>query len=72
MNGQQHGEPAQRAAALVQIVDQEQPRMRRVAGADGDAAGEQKARELRAEVDAYRDLSTALALDARKPAGSAR
>jgi hypothetical protein len=72
INGQQQGGPAQLAATLVQIVDQEQPRVRRVACADGDAAGEQKAREPRAEVDAYRDLSTALALDAREPSGSAR
>ena len=64
MNGQQQGDPTKFAAALVQIVDQEQPPLRWVAGADAVAGVEQKAKDLLAQVDAYRYLSTSLALDA--------
>jgi NAD(P)-dependent dehydrogenase (short-subunit alcohol dehydrogenase family) len=62
MNGQQEGDPAKLAAALVQIVDQDDPPVRWVAGADAVASVEQKARDLLAQVDAYRDLSTSLAI----------
>jgi NAD(P)-dependent dehydrogenase (short-subunit alcohol dehydrogenase family) len=72
MNGQQQGDPAKLAAALVQIVDQEHPPLRWVAGADAVAAVEQKARDLLAQVDAYRDLSTSLAIDERQPVEGAR
>jgi NAD(P)-dependent dehydrogenase (short-subunit alcohol dehydrogenase family) len=51
-------------AALVQIVDQEEPPERWVAGADAVAAVEQKAHALLAQVAAYRELSTSLAVDA--------
>ena len=64
MNGQQQGDPAKLAAALVQIVDQDDPPLRWVAGADAVAAVEQKAKDLLAQVDAYRGLSTSLALEA--------
>ena len=49
-------DPAKLAAALVQIVDQDNPPVRLVAGADAVAAVEQKARDLLAQVDAYRDI----------------
>src|SRR5437762_1419709 len=62
MNGKQEGDPAKLAAALVQIVDQDNPPVRWVAGADAVAAVEQKARDLLAQVDAYRDISTSLAI----------
>jgi NAD(P)-dependent dehydrogenase (short-subunit alcohol dehydrogenase family) len=64
MNGRQQGDPAKFAAALVQVVDQEQPPLRWVAGADAVAGVEQKAKDLLEQADAYRDLSTSLALDA--------
>jgi hypothetical protein len=64
MNGQQQGDPAKLAAALVQTVDQEEPPERWVAGAHAVAAVEQKAHDLLAQVAAYRDLSTSLAVDA--------
>jgi hypothetical protein len=64
MNGQQQGDPAKLAGALVQIVDQDDPPLRWVAGADAVAIVERKARELLAQVDAYRELSTLLAFDA--------
>jgi NAD(P)-dependent dehydrogenase (short-subunit alcohol dehydrogenase family) len=62
MNGTQEGDPAKLAAALVQLIDQDDPPARWVAGADAVAAVEQKARDLLAQVDAYRDLSTSLAV----------
>jgi NAD(P)-dependent dehydrogenase (short-subunit alcohol dehydrogenase family) len=64
MNGRQPGDPAKFAAALVQIVDEEDAPLRWFAGADAVAGVEQKARDLLAQVDAHRDLSTSLALDA--------
>jgi len=45
------------------LIDQEQPPLRWVAGADAVATVEHKATELLAQVDAYRDLSSALAFD---------
>jgi NAD(P)-dependent dehydrogenase (short-subunit alcohol dehydrogenase family) len=63
MSGKQTNDPAKLAKALVTVVDQEQPPLRWVAGADAVAAVEQKARELLAQVDAYRDLSSSLAVD---------
>ena len=54
MNRQQQGDPAKLAAGLVQIVDQEDPPVRWVAGADAVAAVEQKADGLLVQVDAYR------------------
>jgi NAD(P)-dependent dehydrogenase (short-subunit alcohol dehydrogenase family) len=63
MSGKQGGDPAKLAKALVMVVDQEQPPLRWVAGADAVATVEQKATELLAQVDAYRDLSSSLAVD---------
>ena len=63
MSGKQGGDPAKLAKALVTVVDQEQPPLRWVAGADAVATVEQKANELLAQVDAYRDLSSSLAVD---------
>jgi NAD(P)-dependent dehydrogenase (short-subunit alcohol dehydrogenase family) len=51
------------AKALVTVVDQEQSPLRWVAGADAVETVEQKANDLLAQVDAYRDLSSSLALD---------
>ena len=62
MNGQQEGDPAKLAAALVQLVGQDDPPARWVAGTDAVAAVEQKARDLLAQVEAYRDISTSLAI----------
>ncbi len=63
MNGEQGGDPAKLAEALITIADEDQPPLRWVAGADAVAAAEQKAHTLLAEVDAYRELSTNLAHD---------
>jgi len=72
MNGKQQGDPAKLAAALVRIVGQVNPPLRWVAGADAVAAVEQKARDLLAQIDAYRDLSTSLAFNEPAPVGGAK
>ena len=63
MNGQQGGDPAKLAAALVTLTTLDDPPQRFVAGADAVAAVEQKAHDLLAQIDAHRDLSTNLAHD---------
>ena len=63
-NGQQAGDPAKLARALVTIASQEPPPRRFIAGADAIEVAEQKAAELLAQANAYRDLSTSLAVDA--------
>jgi len=63
MNGLQGGDPAKLAKVLVQLADQDEPPLRWVAGADAVATVEQKAADLLAQVDAYRDLSSNLAHD---------
>jgi NAD(P)-dependent dehydrogenase (short-subunit alcohol dehydrogenase family) len=65
ISGRQPGDPAKFAAALVQILDQEEPPLRWVAGADAVAAVEQKAHDLLAQAGAYRDVATSLAHDDR-------
>jgi NAD(P)-dependent dehydrogenase (short-subunit alcohol dehydrogenase family) len=61
MNGLQGGDPAKLAAALVQLASSEEPPVRWVAGADAVAGVEQKAKDLLAQVDALRELSSSLA-----------
>ena len=63
MNGKQTNDPAKLANALLTVVDQAQPPLRWVAGADAVATVEQKANELLAQVDAYRGLSSSLAVE---------
>jgi NAD(P)-dependent dehydrogenase (short-subunit alcohol dehydrogenase family) len=63
VNGQQAGDPAKLAAALINIAHEENPPPRWVAGADAVAGIEQKAKELLEQIDAYRELSSNLAHD---------
>jgi len=63
MSGRQTNDPAKLADALLTVVDQEQPPLRWVAGADAVEAVEEKANELLAQVDAYRELSSSLAVE---------
>jgi NAD(P)-dependent dehydrogenase (short-subunit alcohol dehydrogenase family) len=63
MNGLQAGDPARLAAALVELTGQEEPPVRWVAGADAVAGVEQKARDLLAQVESHRELSSSLAHD---------
>jgi len=63
MNGQQGGDPAKLANALVQLASRDEPPPRFAAGADAIATVEQKAKDLLAQADAYRELSSNLAHD---------
>ena len=63
MNGQQGGDPAKLANALVQLASQDEPPLRWVAGADAVETVEQKAKDLLAQADAHRELSSSLAHD---------
>jgi len=69
-NGLQTGDPAKLARALVLISNQEPPPRRFIAGADAIATAEQRVADLKAQIDAHRDLSTSLDLD-REPAALA-
>jgi NAD(P)-dependent dehydrogenase (short-subunit alcohol dehydrogenase family) len=63
MNGQQSGDPAKLARALVTIAEQEQPPLRFVAGADAIAGAQAKAQELAEQAQASRELGGNLAHD---------
>jgi NAD(P)-dependent dehydrogenase (short-subunit alcohol dehydrogenase family) len=63
MNGQQGGDPAKLADALVTLADSKQPPLRFAAGADAVATVEQKATDLLAQAGAHRELSSNLAHD---------
>jgi NAD(P)-dependent dehydrogenase (short-subunit alcohol dehydrogenase family) len=63
MNGRQGGDPAKLASALVQLASQNEPPSRFAAGADAVAAVEKKAKDLLAQMDANRELSSNLSLD---------
>jgi NAD(P)-dependent dehydrogenase (short-subunit alcohol dehydrogenase family) len=63
MNGNQVGDPAKLAQALLTITELEQPPLRFIAGADAIAAAEQKLAERQQQIDAFPDLSTSLAHD---------
>src|SRR6266496_3995822 len=71
-SGHQPGDPAKLAQALLTIADEEPPPRRFIAGADAITLAEQKVAALQAQIDAFRDLSTALALDEPEPAEGAR
>ncbi|MFJ2805828.1 SDR family NAD(P)-dependent oxidoreductase [Kitasatospora sp. NPDC087271] len=61
MNGQQSGDPAKLAAALLALAGQDQPPARFVAGADAIDAVTAKAKDLLAQADASRALGADLA-----------
>src|SRR5437867_9510835 len=71
-NGKQGGDPAKLAKALITIASQEPPPSRFIAGADAIVLVEQKLAALKEQVDAYRELSTSLALDQVVLVGSVR
>ncbi len=62
-SGQQPGDPAKLAQALVTIANEEPPPRRFIAGADAITLAEQKVAALQAQIDAFRDLSTSLAYE---------
>jgi NAD(P)-dependent dehydrogenase (short-subunit alcohol dehydrogenase family) len=68
MNGRQGGDPAKLAQALVTLAEEPEPPFRFIAGADAVAQAEDKLAERQAQIDAYRALSTSLALDTAESA----
>ncbi|HEX3091154.1 MAG TPA: SDR family NAD(P)-dependent oxidoreductase [Candidatus Angelobacter sp.] len=66
-NGKQSGDPAKLARALITIASQQPPPRRFIAGTDAIATAEQKVADLKAQIDANRELSTSLDFD-RAPA----
>jgi NAD(P)-dependent dehydrogenase (short-subunit alcohol dehydrogenase family) len=62
-SGQQSGDPAKLAQALVTIANEEPPPRRFIAGADAITLAEQKVAALQAQIDAFRDLTTSLAYE---------
>jgi NAD(P)-dependent dehydrogenase (short-subunit alcohol dehydrogenase family) len=62
-NGQQSGDPAKLARALITISSLEKPPRRFIAGADAVGTAEQVAATLQQQTDAYRELSSSLAYD---------
>ena len=63
MNGQQGGDPAKLADALVRLASQDEPPLRFPAGADAVTTFENRARLLLEQADANRELSSNLAHD---------
>jgi NAD(P)-dependent dehydrogenase (short-subunit alcohol dehydrogenase family) len=62
-NGQQSGDPAKLARALLTIAEEQQPPRRFIAGADAIAQAEQQVAQFQGEINAFRELSTSLAYD---------
>jgi len=62
-NGQQSGDPAKLAQALIKIANVEQPPLRFIAGADAIATAEQVVGTLQQQLNAYRELSSSLDYD---------
>lgn len=62
-NGQQGGDPAKLAQALLTIAAEDMPPFRFIAGADAIAQAEDKLAERQQQIDAYRELSSSLALE---------
>ena len=71
-NGQQSGDPAKLARALVRVAGEQSPPHRFIAGADAIALAEQTVADLRVQIDAYRELSTSLTLDEPVLVGTVR
>ena len=63
MNGHREGDPAKLAQALLTITSLQQPPRRFIALAAILELAEQKAETLKAQADAFRDLSSSLAHD---------
>jgi NAD(P)-dependent dehydrogenase (short-subunit alcohol dehydrogenase family) len=62
-NGQQTGDPAKLAQALITIANEEQPPRRFLAGADAVMTAEQVVKTLQEQINAYRELSSSLAIE---------
>src|SRR5688572_11544894 len=64
-NGQQPGDPAKLAKALVAIANDEKPPLRFLAGADAVATAEQVSATLQQQTAAYREISNSMAIESR-------
>jgi NAD(P)-dependent dehydrogenase (short-subunit alcohol dehydrogenase family) len=64
MSGQQTGDPAKLADALMQLIAKDDPPFRWAAGADAVETFEKKGREIIEQANAYRELSSSLAIAA--------
>lgn len=62
-NGKQGGDPVKLAQALIKLASQDELPRRFLAGADAVAAAEQKIAVLQQQVEAYRELSSSLAIE---------
>ena len=62
-NGQQQGDPAKLARALIKIANEKQPPLRFIAGADAINTAEQVVSTLQQQLNAYRELSSSLDYD---------
>jgi len=62
-NGQQPGDPAKLAQALITISNEEKPPLRFLAGADAVDTAEQVATTLHQQANAYRELSSSMAFE---------
>jgi NAD(P)-dependent dehydrogenase (short-subunit alcohol dehydrogenase family) len=60
-NGQQSGDPAKLAQAMITIASQEEPPSRFIAGTDAIGTAEQVVATLQQQINAYRELSGSLA-----------
>jgi len=63
MNGQQAGDPAKLARAIITIAGQSPPPRRFIAGADAIGGAEQKVVALKEDIESNRQLSTSLSFD---------
>jgi NAD(P)-dependent dehydrogenase (short-subunit alcohol dehydrogenase family) len=63
MSGRQSGDPAKLADALIKLIAKDDPPFRWAAGADAVETFEKKGRELIAQANAYRNLSSSLSID---------
>jgi NAD(P)-dependent dehydrogenase (short-subunit alcohol dehydrogenase family) len=64
-NRRQAGDPAKLAQSLIMIAGKQSPPRRFIAGADAIAIAEQKVQDLQQQINAYRDLSTSMAVEER-------
>lgn len=62
-NGEQTGDPAKLAEALIKIASEEKPPLRFLAGADAVATAEQVSTTLQQQANAYRELSSSMAYE---------
>ena len=62
-SGKQGGDPVKLAQALIKLASQDELPCRFLAGADAIATAEQKIATLQQQIDAYRELSSSLAIE---------